>query len=253
VRERGKEMKPMIGINMDYVEYSDYHPEDKRFRDYYKMYTAYVDAVQRYGGASLLIPPFQDLRSLDLYVQTAQGFIFSGGDDYPPELYGEEKHPETTLVHKRRSASDIYLAREVMKTDKPILAICGGIQLINIVCGGKLIQHIENLEMHNKKSKTQDRTHSIRIQRDSSLYRIFGTEEIIVNSAHHQVIDPSHVGKGLRVTSRAPDGVIESLELENSGGRFFLAVQWHPERVDDESQRELIFKAFIDSIKTFPY
>lgn len=243
-------MKPIIGINMDYSEYTDYPPGDKRYRDSYKMYIAYADSVQKYGGIVLLIPPLHDRSSLDYYVEAAHGFIFSGGDDYPPELYGADKHPETTLVHKRRSDMDVYLARKVMQTNKPVLAICGGIQLINIICGGKLIQHIDNLEMHNKKSRTQDRKHKIEIEKDSLLYSIFGKDEITVNSAHHQVIDPLHIGNGLRITSRAPDEIVESLELKNDLGRFFLAVQWHPERIDDESHSESIFKAFIGAVQS---
>ncbi|MCK4575012.1 gamma-glutamyl-gamma-aminobutyrate hydrolase family protein [candidate division WOR-3 bacterium] len=243
-------MKPIIGINMSYSEFDGYNPGDLRFRDFYTSYTSYVDSVQKSGGMVLLIPPFLDLSSLDYYIEFAQGFLFTGGDDYPPELYNEKKHPETKLIHKRRAEADIYLAREVLKTNKPVLAICGGIQLISIVCGGKLIQHIKQLDVHNKKSKTLDSEHDIRIIKDSLLFKIFGSEEISVNSAHHQAVDPSYIGDGLSITSYAPDGIVESLELESHEERFFLAVQWHPERIHDIHHRELIFDAFIAAVQS---
>ena len=242
-------MRPIIGINMSYSEYDKYEPGDLRFRNLYKTYTYYVDSVQENGGMALLIPPFHELSYLDYYIEFAHGFIFTGGDDYPPEFYNEKKHPETELMHEQRADADIYLAREVLQTKKPVLAICGGIQLINIIYGGKLIQHLKGLETHNKKSKTVDNNHSVNIVKDSLLYEIFGEEDILVNSAHHQAVNPEHIGDGLRITATASDGVIESLELENTLERFFLAVQWHPERISDSRHRELIFKAFITAVK----
>lgn len=243
-------MRPIIGISMSYSEYDGYKAGDLRFRDLYKVYTHYVDSVQQSGGMVLLIPTFRELSSLDYYIEVAQGFIFTGGDDYPPELYNETKHPKTKLIHKRRADADIYLARKVLQTNKPVFAICGGIQLINIVSGGKLIQHLKHLETHNKKSRTVDNRHSVKIMKDSLLYEIFREEEILVNSAHHQAVDPEHIGDDLRITATAHDGIIESLELKNPGGRFFLAVQWHPERIDDNRHRELIFNAFITAAKS---
>ncbi|GAI98861.1 unnamed protein product, partial [marine sediment metagenome] len=194
-------MRPIIGISMSYSEYDGYKAGDLRFRDLYKVYTHYVDSVQQSGGMVLLIPTFRELSSLDYYIEVAQGFIFTGGDDYPPELYNETKYPKTKLVHKRRSDADIYLARKVLQTNKPIFAICGGIQLINIVSGGKLIQHLKQLETHNKKSRTVDNRHSVKIMKDSLLYEIFREEEILVNSAHHQAVDPEHIGDDLRITA----------------------------------------------------
>jgi putative glutamine amidotransferase len=242
-------MKPIIGINMSYEQYKDENPDGVLFRDFYKSYVAYVDTVQKYGGMVLNIPPFDDLRELDCYINQADGFIFTGGDDYPPEYYKEGKHPKTKLLHPRRAKADLYLAKKVLQTHKPVLAICGGIQLVNIVRGGKLIQHLEHLETHNKKNKTRDSAHLIHIKKDSLLYDIYKNDELMVNSAHHQAVHPDYIGEGLQVVATAPDGVIEALELEIPHSRFFIAVQWHPERVYDEEQKALIFKAFLGAVK----
>jgi len=244
-------MKPIIGVNMDFSGYGSYQPNDLRFRDAYKIYTPYVDAVGKYGGIVLPIPPLEELKALDDYVKLAQGFIFSGGDDYPSELYNETQHPASKIMHKRRANADFYLARQVSKTNKPILAICGGIQLVNIVYGGKLIQHLNHLEIHSKINKTTDNKHKIKIVKNSLLYQIFKKEELDVNSAHHQAADPQYIGKDLTVTATAPDGVVEALELKMPEGRFFLAVQWHPERMDDEQHKKLIFSSFINAAAYF--
>jgi len=242
-------MKPIIGINMSYSDYKNSGSIAPSFRDVYKVYISYVDVVVEYGGMALAIPPYHNLHYLDDYLELAQGFLFTGGDDYPPEFYNEKKHPRTKLCHKRRTDADIYLARKVLDTDKPVLAVCGGIQLFNIALGGKLIQDLEHLEIHNKKTKILDNKHNIEIVKDSLLFEIFKKDEILVNSAHHQAVDPAYIGDGLRVTAIAEDDVIETLELKEAENRFFLAVQWHPERIDDREHRDLIFDAFIDAAR----
>ncbi|OQX54243.1 MAG: hypothetical protein B5M53_05990 [Candidatus Cloacimonas sp. 4484_209] len=248
---KGGRMRPIIGVNMDFSEYGNYQPNDLRFRNAYKIYTPYVDAVEKYGGIVLPIPPLEELKALDDYVKLAQGFIFSGGDDYPSESYNETQHPASKIMHRRRADADLYLARKVLKTNKPILAICGGIQLINIIYGGKLIQHLNHLEIHNKRNKTTDNKHKIKIVKNSLLYQILKKEELEVNSAHHQAADPRYIGKDLMITATASDGIVEALELRKPEGRFFLAVQWHPERMDDEEHKKLIFSNFINAAAHF--
>ncbi len=246
-------MQPIIGINMSYGAYEGHKPGDvPRFRDAYKVYISYADAVRESGGIALLLPPFKDLSSLDSYLGMVQGFVFTGGDDYPSSLYNEEKHPKTKIIHRRRVDADIYIARKILSSRKPVLGICGGIQLITIVSGGKLIQNIENLSMHNKKSRIVDNAHKITIKKGSLLYSIFGTAEIEVNSAHHQAVDVEHPGDHLRVTATAPDGIIEALELDDQEERYFLAVQWHPERIKDKQHRKLLFNSFVDAARSFP-
>jgi putative glutamine amidotransferase len=245
-------MEPLIGINMSYRPYAGHDQGDvPRFRDAYEVYISYVDAVRESGGIALLLPPLEDLALLDRYLDMVRGFVFTGGDDYPSGLYDEEQHPAIKVIHQRRVDADVYIAEKMLASRKPILGICGGIQLITIICGGKLIQHVENLTMHDKKSKIADNAHTVTIAKGSLLASIFGASEMGVNSAHHQAVDPEHPGQHLRVTATAPDGTIEALELENPRGRFFLAVQWHPERIGDRRHRQLLFNAFIDAARSF--
>jgi putative glutamine amidotransferase len=245
-------MEPIIGINMSYEVFAGHKPDDvPRFRDAYKTYISYADAIRESGGIALLLPPFKDLNYLDSYLSMVHGFVFTGGDDYPPSLYNEEKHPKTKVIHQRRVNADIYIAEKMLAGNKPILGICGGVQLIAIACGGRIIQHIKNVSMHNKKSKILDSAHGITVERESLLYSILGSTEIQVNSAHHQAVDPEQPGKHLRVTATAPDGTIESLELENPEGRFLLGVQWHPERMGDEQHRRSLFNSFIERARLF--
>lgn len=239
-------MEPIIGINMSYDAYAGHKPDDvPRFRDAYKVYISYADAVRENGGIALLLPPFSDPGSLDSYLNMVHGFVFTGGDDYPSALYREVQHPRTKVIHQRRVDADVYIARKMLAGKKPVLGICGGMQLIAIVNGGKLIQHIENPAMHDKESKITDNAHRISIKEDSLLFSIFGATEIEVNSAHHQAVDPLLPGEHLRITATAPDHTVEALELSEPGGRFCLAVQWHPERIKDGEHRRLLFGALI--------
>jgi putative glutamine amidotransferase len=243
-------MKPVIGINMSYDEYRRHIREDvPRYRDAYKLYVSYADAVQESGGIALLLPPFADPGSLDDYLDMVHGFLFTGGDDYPSSLYHEVQHPKTKAIHPRRVQADIYCARKILLTRKPVFAICGGIQLVSIVSGGKLVQHLHNLSMHNKKSTLRDSAHTVSLARDSLLYSLFKRDEIEVNSAHHQAVDGRYPGTNLRVTATASDGTVEALEPSDSGDRFLLAVQWHPERIGDKVHKRLLFDGFIDAAR----
>ncbi len=243
-------MVPIIGINMSYGAYAGHKPGDvPRFRDAYKVYVSYVDAISESGGIALLLPPLSAPAVLDSYLNMVHGFVFTGGDDYPPSLYNETKHPKTELIHKRRVAADVYCAERMLASNKPVLGICAGIQLLAIINGAKIVQHIKEVSVHKSKSKIVDSAHRITIRKPSLLYSIFRAEEIEVNSAHHQAVDPEYPGDHLRVTATAPDGIIEALELDNPGERFFLAVQWHPERIKDQKHRKLLFGAFIEAAR----
>jgi len=243
--------KPVIGINMSYLEYRGANPENVKFRDSYDIHIAYVDAIKMFGGNVLLIPPFSDLSELDYYIDSADGFVFTGGDDYPPDFYGEKRHTASKLIHRQRADADLYLAKKVLRSRKSVLGICGGLQLVNIAFGGKIIQHIDNIDIHYKKSKTLDNQHWITIKEDSLLHRIFAEDKVLVNSAHHQSLNPKYIGKGLKVTANAMDGGIEAVELEDAQGRFLLGVQWHPERIRDSKHKRLIFNAFLSSARSF--
>jgi putative glutamine amidotransferase len=222
--------RPIIGINLDFRR--------KKILDVYRIKAAYVDAIYAAGGIPFLVPPLKNLDLVPYYLKQVQGFLFIGGRDYPPAWYHEPAHPKTKLLEKQRALFDLALMKAVLRSKLPLLCICGGHQLLNIACGGKLIQHLPRAKDH-----TDERYHHIKLVGGKILKNIFGTNPLSVNSSHHQAVDPQAVGKGLRVTACAAAGTIEA--VEGTGRRFLLGVQWHPERIKFPKHREKLFTAFI--------
>lgn len=241
---------PVIGLNMDYTCYPKYPASDPQFRDCYDIYAPYVDVIAAAGGLPLPIPPLGDAQLLEKYLDRLDGFIFTGGEDYPPEFYGEKPQPKLTLAHPRRVQADIHVARRVLSSKIPVLGICGGLQLINIAAGGKLIQHLDSAADHKAPSYTQDAVHTVTIDGGTHLFAAFETAQLVVNSAHHQAVHPDHIGTGLRVAALAADGVIEA--LEGVDRRFLVGVQWHPERMADEGNQRRLFASFITACRQPP-
>jgi putative glutamine amidotransferase len=167
------------------------------------------------------------------------GLLLAGGSDVDPALYGAPRHPETEPPEHDRDSLETALLREALDRDLPILAICRGLQLLNVTLGGTLVQHIAG-----HRCPEQPAAHSIAIASRSRLGSILKAEEYMVNSRHHQCVD--QVASGLVVTATSPDNVIEALELP--GKRFVLAVQWHPEDRTDWPDRKL-FEAFRDAMR----
>lgn len=197
-------------------------PERKRI--------AYRNALEGAG-----IQPVEDAISLD----GLDGLLLAGGTDVDPALYGSSRRNETAEPDRDRDSIEARLLREALDRDIPVLAICRGLQLLNVVRGGTLVQHIEG-----HKSPEQRDAHPIRIASGSRLTSILEVAEFLVNSRHHQCVD--RVASGLVVAASAPDGIIEALEMP--GKSFVEAVQWHPEdRTDGPDAR--LFAAFRDALK----
>ena len=172
--------------------------------------------------------------------------------DLDPEKYGAPRHEKTASADAKRDAMDELLLQHAYNLRKPVLAICYGLQSLNVHRSGSLVQHIESVIDHSA-GRAVANAHSVKIEPGSRLAEIVGAAETLaVNSSHHQSSD--RVGEGLRVVARCPeDGIIEALE-GTAAGHFVLAVQWHPERsVNDgpelaESARA-IFRAFIEAAR----
>jgi gamma-glutamyl-gamma-aminobutyrate hydrolase PuuD len=162
------------------------------------------------------------------------GIVLSGGTDVDPSLYGAEPHPETSQPDRERDDYETALLSDAIDRDMPVLAICRGMQLMNVARGGTLIQHIEN-HRHT--------VHEAALE--APLPSIFGGGRITVNSRHHQVVD--RLGEGLIVTARDPaSGVIEGVALP--GRRFVVGVQWHPEDMPDDPVQRRLFDAFRNAL-----
>jgi len=225
--------RPKIGISMNYMRlgsHKQYHIRNK-----------YINALYDYGALPVLIPCFEDKEILRQYVQMVNSLIIIGGMDYPPELFGENPHPKTEPMEMRRAKSDYYLLDLALELNKPVLGICAGMQLINIYFGGKLIQHLDNLDLHYG-----EKEHQIRIADSRWLSRIGEGDSLIVNSNHHQGINPDFIGANLKPVAWTMDGCIEA--LEHTGEQCILGIQWHPERMKDIEHRERIFSFFIGNI-----
>ena len=175
----------------------------------------YLDAMRAAGLEPVCITPGNPI-GLD----GLDGLILSGGADVNPALYGQAPHPKTQSPDDARDAMESKLLLDALGRDMPVLAICRGMQLFNVVHGGTLIQHLDTADVHAPKTE-----HPIAIDGGTRLCAITAADGKPVNSRHHQGVDQP--GQGLIVTARAPDGTIEALERPDR--RFAVAVQWHPE------------------------
>lgn len=190
---------------------------------------AYPEAVLAGGGLPLVAPygaPIDDL------LDRAQGVVITGGAfDIPPSAYGEAERPGLGPRKEERTRFEWELLEGALERGLPLLGVCGGMQLLNVVLGGTLVQDIptevEGALAHEQKTPKDQPSHPIRIEEGSLLARAAGVAgEAEVNSTHHQAV--ARLGRGLVASAHAPDGVIEAIEQP---GAFVLGVQWHPERL----------------------
>ena len=230
--------RPLIGLDCRYE--SD---EVCAALDRLSMRVPYYQALIAAGALPVVIPVVDDRSLLAQYLDILDGFVFTGGRDVPPEAYGQRPHPETKPSHPKRFACDKLLAELLLQRGIPVLAICLGMQLINVVYGETLIQHIETDIQHTGVRPGQDSFHPVTIEEDSLLHRILGATEVEVNSGHHQAVHK--LAPGLRLLARAPDGIVEAVEMTDRP--FFLGVQWHPERITDRPKQRDLFKAFVSA------
>lgn len=190
-----------------------------------------------------LTPNSQDLSGVD-------GLMLTGGTDVNPRLYGQEPKAETSSPDDERDAMELALLREALEADMPVLAICRGLQMLNVARGGTLHQHLPSTNLHQQRlphqSPGQHRAvHEVVVAPDSKLATIVGAGTHEVNSRHHQAVD--QLGHNLTVTAVSTDGVIEGLEVP--GNRFAVAVQWHPEdRIAVCKEDRKLFESFAEAL-----
>ena len=211
---------------------------------------SYVHAVARAGAAPLLIPLLADEALLRALYDRIDGLLLPGGEDVHPNQYGEPVHDRCGKISDLRDGVELALIRWAMADHKPLLAICRGIQVLNVALGGSLYQDIQaqvpqagEHNCHASHARNQV-AHDVAVAADSRLAYLVGTDSLPVNSFHHQAV--KEVAPGLVVAARAPDGVIEAVEGE--GQAFVLGVQWHPEEMaaeDDRAQR--LFDALVEA------
>ena len=207
---------------------------------------AYVDAIREAGLTPLVVPPLP-ANELPAIANAVAGIVLTGGEDVDPAHYAAKPGAATTSAHARRDECELALARLAHERRIPTLAICRGIQLVNVAFGGTLVQDIPTERpseiRHDVSEKRTERVHDVRVDPDSKLGRVLGGESIQVNSSHHQAI--GKVADRLRVSARAPDGIIEGAEWV-ADDWWMLAVQWHPEELtrDGKPWDRALFRAF---------
>ena len=195
-----------------------------------------LEAVRRAGGEPVLLPPAPGAWSAQRLAATFAALVVPGGGDLEPSTYGAEPSPLTQPGDAVNDAADLALLRAAVTARIPTLAICRGMQALNVICGGTLIQDLPRTEVPHRQG-----FHRVRLESDSLVARAMGTTELDVSSYHHQAVD--RVGDGLRVTGRAADGCVEALEHPDAP---ILAVQWHPEDdADVQPAEQALFDALL--------
>lgn len=253
-RHYESQTKPLIAISCDVEE----EPSKMVLRE------SYLFALRAAGATPVPLPVLPDQHEMERMISLVDGFIFTGGDDLNPKHYGMTARDHVDLNSEKREKTDLKYMEAALDSKKPILGVCYGMQLLNVVRGGTLYQDIRNEIDHDvlsHKLPDQLTAHKVRIKSDSKISDVFSEEEITVNSSHHQSI--RSVGEGLEAVAESPDGVIEGIESENKD-RYLVGVQWHPERMVRKKQETelneqrtaeknalVLFQHFVDVCKRF--
>jgi putative glutamine amidotransferase len=238
-------MRPLIGVPCQGNLRSKYH----RFC----VAKSYCRALNAAGGAPVLLPLLDDSEAmLDVY-ERLDGLLLAGGGDIAPHHFGETRFTRLMGVDPPRDRAELLLARRAVEDGLPLLAICRGIQVLNVALGGTLYQDIATQipqalrhDFHPEHARNY-LGHGVWVKPETRLADILGEESREVNSFHHQSI--KGVPMALQVTASAPDGVTEAVETQ--GQAFVVGVQWHPEElIEDDPRMRRLFEAFIDEART---
>lgn len=211
----------------------------------YSVNTGYVDAIRRAGGQAVFFPPgASDYAHL---LQAVGGAMLIGGGDVDPARYGGGAHPAVDGIDPERDESELAIVRILADRGIPTLAICRGVQVVNVALGGTLHEHVPDVfgpAVPHRAEPPGVVVHEVEVERDSLLARVLGTLRCPVPSHHHEAL--KDLAPGLRVTARSRDGVVEA--VEKPGHPWFIGVQWHPEvsAADDPVQQRL-FDALVAS------
>lgn len=221
-----------------------------------RLNAAYVTALENAGLVPLVVPPLGNASAARQIISRVGGLVLSGGGDLDPVHYGEPLHPKAHPPQVDRDATELALIAAARERRLPVLAICRGIQVLNVALGGTLVQDIgsqvpsalqHDAAPESGAAATRDsRTHDVIITPGSRLARALGSTHIAVNSFHHQAV--ARTADELRETAHSPDGIIEGLETD--GDWWVLAVQWHPEEMDRTEQEwdRSLFAAFAEAV-----
>jgi putative glutamine amidotransferase len=230
--------RPAVGVTIDCGK------EEKFFR----LRHDYVRAVETGGGLPLVLAPGRP-QDAPAFLDRVEALLLTGGADVDPSHYGESPHPQLGKVLRERDDFELALAREALRRDLPLLAICRGHQVLNVATGGTLIQDIPSqlpgAVDHDPDTERWQTSHEVEILPGTRLRAILGRDRVPVNSFHHQSIKT--LGEGLALSARSTsDGVVEGVEMP--GRRFVVGVQWHPESFWDRPENfQPLFGALVEA------
>ncbi len=239
-------MKQSVTIGIGDLSPSDHH-------DLFQ--SPYLRSIEGVGAQYRILTWTDDPEIIRDYVAGSDGILMPGGDDIDPCLYGEERLPECDGSVPSRDRFEMALLCEAVKQGKPVFGICRGLQIMNIFRGGSLWQDIPSQRPDDpphpiaQHGQMPVRLHSVRIVPDTMLASILDTDELDINSAHHQGIKV--LGAGLIASAYSEDGIIEA--FESASGPFFCGVQWHPEWLYPSDDAAALFKAFAESCRRASY
>lgn len=228
--------RPLIGL---VAQHNSSNP------DQFFVKRAYVQAVSAAGGIPIMIPP-QPPAQLEQLLSRLQGLVLTGGVDVHPELYGEELQPWCGEISQVRDELDFAAAAWALQHDMPLLAICRGIQVLNVAFGGSLYQDIPqevaDAVRHWQSDPGSEGTHEVTVHQGTLLSSLVGRGPLPTNSFHHQGI--KRLGSGLKIAATTPDQLVEAVESPEH--RFVLGVQWHPELMAESCPAaRALFEGFV--------
>lgn len=228
---------------------------DRFYDDAVVVPVRYVRALRRAGGVEgIVLPTRDDAVEINRLLDHFDGLLLLGGGDLRPTTYGQEPHTKVYGVDDDRDDYELALTRAAIERGMPILAICRGHQVLNVALGGTLDQHItdrpDSVGHGRPGVEDGEQIHTVDIVAGTRLAGAMGTHRATVSSHHHQAVDD--LGQGLRVVARAPDGVIEGIELtsdtdDSSTTPWVVGVQWHPEdTAADDAAQQALFDTFVE-------
>lgn len=247
------ELKPLIGICTNYSTEQSIGQATGlglQEQEWHLLADDYISVIEKAGGIPVILPLTESNETRKQLLGKLDGILFTGGSDIDPQQYGELPRYGLGSIAPQRDQHEIELAKMALyETTLPILGVCRGMQLLNVVSGGTLYQDLkrdkpEGINHLILASPKYHPVHPVTMTPSSKFHQIFNAETIGVNSYHHQAI--KEIGKGFEATMLAPDGIIEGIELE--GERFVCAVQWHPEMmVDHMPEIAPLFTSFVNA------
>lgn len=236
--------KPIIGITLDSEDPGAYSN-----MPWYALRQNYADVITQSGGLPIALPHEPELAMQ--YEAMLDGLVVTGGAfDVDPSLFGATSRHDTVVTKDRRTDFEKNITEAMLKADKPVLGICGGQQLLHVILGGTLIQHIpdevDSPLAHEQPNPRTEAGHDVAVKEGTLLHRIVGTTSLPVNSAHHQAAKGA--SDNIIINATASDGVIEGIEDNNY--RFCLGVQWHPEYLISDGDRKIMDALIKEAAKT---